>query len=381
MTHKFVRCTHNNQAIYININSLSKRIGISHNEITLAPKKGQNFEKLIRNAHTSLVSRQAQAVDRYLDMIKPARIQLARNQRGRIKHPFEWSSIRPSISDTLFRKSLFDLEFQGSISSLDSIEKTYFLANGSALHLIKSDGNKTWTLFKSRLGQGRWGTVYEVEDLTRSESCVVKVSKGQEVDKNAIQLLAEYDILKDIYRQRPGLVGIQKPPHFAFSLNPTSQTPVALQGYLAPRYDKDLSNPKSLTFQERIECARQLLEGLKTLHELDYVHCDIKAANCLYKKIPGQKIQCVISDFGATMKTNKLRELDPSYHSIETATLANKFRCEDIKKMGGVLFKFFQGFRKRELKDLESIIDNMEFPSPLPYSAEQALEAFNAQFN
>lgn len=54
----------------------------------------------------------------------------------------------------------------------------------------------------------------------------------------------------------------------------------------------------------RIECAIQLLEGVKALHDYEVIHCDLKPANILMEKYSDGSFQLKIADFGHSCQTS-----------------------------------------------------------------------------
>jgi serine/threonine protein kinase len=69
-------------------------------------------------------------------------------------------------------------------------------------------------------------------------------------------------------------------------------------GYEAATLERRLADGP-LPPEECVRCARQLLEGLASLHQAGMIHCDVKPANCLF--VDGQ---LKLADFGLLTEAN-----------------------------------------------------------------------------
>ncbi len=144
----------------------------------------------------------------------------------------------------------------------------------------KKNNEETIYTFGKELGQGTFGTVYElIPNRDDKKIKAVKVPRGWGNFEN------EYNISKNL----PGSEGLQKPPK-AF-LN---------QMLVLPKYDGVLSKilPK-LTVSEKLEVMKQLINGLAVLHDKGISHNDlINPNNFMYRKTKDGKMHYAIIDFG-----------------------------------------------------------------------------------
>ncbi|EOA32938.1 hypothetical protein CARUB_v10016266mg [Capsella rubella] len=137
------------------------------------------------------------------------------------------------------------------------------------------------------LGSGNGGTVFKVQNKTTSEIYALKKIKEDMDSTSHQQLLREIEILRLVNSSR-----IVK-CHDIFQ-NPSGEVSI-LMDYM------DLGTIESLRGKVVAEnqlalMARQILEGLKYLHELKIVHRDIKPANLLRSS----KEEVKIADFGVS---------------------------------------------------------------------------------
>lgn len=284
MDRKFVKSNYGDKKIYININSLSKRIGITKELIYSNAKSKVKFNSMIETHHKKYLDTEIKAESFFIQII---------NEKY-IKDGDEIKTIdEKPISKTELKKMIGIAAFSGFHLKKEN-DKGYLLKDGRILLLKKQDDSE-WpliTLFTNKvLGAGSFGSVRVVNELSRGRISVAKIAHNADVKKDTEN---ENKILNKIVTH----IGIQQKPYdlFDFKLNN-----ISFSGYIAPKYDCNLQNIISkLSNKEKIECARQLLEGLVELEKQQIVHGDIKKDNCLFRRKSDGSIECVISDFGGS---------------------------------------------------------------------------------
>ncbi|OCH84569.1 kinase-like protein [Obba rivulosa] len=140
-------------------------------------------------------------------------------------------------------------------------------------HLLSPSGEE-YALF-GLLAYGGWSTVYWAQAKDGS-SYAIKVSRKTDLyqdGKARTQLLKEKHILQRITdEQKPGLVGIiESWSDWLYVYFVMPLCPLTLHELLFQKFP--VSVPQTKWF-----CA-ELVVGLRSLHELGYMHCDIKTTN------------------------------------------------------------------------------------------------------
>lgn len=287
MDRKFVKCTRNDKTIYINVNSLAKRLGISRQEIR-SKESEEELDALIDDSHTSMLETQAKVDAQFQKMVSKQYVQDDVQLKTKNGDPIDSSDLHTALGLAAF------WEFEADEIGLS-------LQNGKILHLQDNGGEwPAMTLFTERvIGKGGYGRVEVVQELSEGRVSVAKIAKGERGIEDAEN---EYHILGKVSG-----TGIQERPYglFRFEVKNLKNTPI-FQGYFASRYQNNLSAvlPK-LKSQEKEDVMRQLLEGLVELEKHDICHGDIKMSNCLFKKTDAGKVVAVIGDFGGSTQSDR----------------------------------------------------------------------------
>ena len=277
---KYLKTTHRGKTIYININSLSNRLGIKINKAYSDEILHSKIEKQFETVRET-----EKKIDRFFQEIIKTRY----TENG---DRLETANGEP-ISKAYFRKLLGLVAF--SQFHTKKQEASYSLKDGNILFLKKEE-SKEWpliTLFtKKVLGEGSFGKVLNVQELSTGRTSVAKISHVSYFDED---IRNEHLILNKIFHDN-NPIGIQQKPYSLFNFKLSD---INYCGYIAPKYDSSLNNViGQLAIEEKIEAARQLLKGLKELENQEISHGDIKEANCLFRRKNDDSIECVIADFG-----------------------------------------------------------------------------------
>ncbi len=140
-----------------------------------------------------------------------------------------------------------------------------------------------------KLGEGRFGEVYLVEDLPTKKVYALKESKDPLFSR---QLLDEAQNV--LLLSHPNLVKLH---HYFLSRD--RKKVYLLYEYCNGGDLKTYAERKGgkLPFKEALKILRQVAEGLAYLHNLGFIHFDIKPENVLLKKEEGKALW-KLGDFG-----------------------------------------------------------------------------------
>lgn len=290
MDRRFVRATLNkgaeNQAIFINVNSLSKRFGITKDEIYRSAKEG-NLEELIQEAQKQYAQREQQIDDLYQNTLKNYLVSMKTDQL----YTSDTKSMTGMTPQTLHK--LIGL----SLTLLKTASSSFIELEGQRFLFQKNrDGIEFFLFSQSTIGEGCFGQVKEVTRLWTGTTHIAKLAANPSVGE---ELKNEFFILNWLH-SKGRVRGVQKAPYRVFDLKNGNAHKI---GYIAPRYDYDLEvwTFSKMPLQYQLECAHQLLDGLQACASRNVRLGDIKPSNCLIKvtKTENGKIhECVLSDFG-----------------------------------------------------------------------------------
>lgn len=188
---------------------------------------------------------------------------------------------------------------------------------GSTRYFLSDD-----RIFKTDrvLGVGTYGKVYHATDINSGAEYAVKRTKKKiNIEGTHVpspipfnELKSEYESLVNIH-QTARKVGI-------VSLSLKTEGPILKSPFIVLEYYSggDLTSAyrklSSTSIKDALLLCRQLLQGLRILHSLNYGHGDIKPTNCLMKKDEKDEIiEFAISDLGSAVNLAKIpRDSSPS---------------------------------------------------------------------
>ena len=231
-------------------------------------------------------------------------------------------------------------------------------------HIIQTKENSDFFLLQDRvMGFGTFSEIRKVHNLSTNTELILKSTRLMKSDEG---LKNENRILSSLKKNNINLTGIQKPYRYQI------KDDLTYKGFIGKEYDGDLSSKikkDNLTDMQKMQCAQQLLTGLKTLHENNILHGDIKPDNCLVKQ-EGDAIKCVIADFGgattdrSTPQTHTKTYLPKKYLKLFSTNDSKPSQAyklalsRDIYAMGKTLSELFEGSEKLP-KGLSALISNM----------------------
>lgn len=199
----------------------------------------------------------------------------------------------------LFRKEKF---LTRGFTKVDSTR--YFLTDD---RLFKTD---------QKIGSGAFGRIYRVVDMKSGTAYAIKralkkIKQGNSRVGSLIpfnELKKEYESLRTIH-QSARKIGIISPP--LFNEQKSLTTPFMVLELYSGDITKACELFKKISVEKSLLLCRQLIQGLKTLHESNYVHCDIKPTNCLMKvNDHGEIVEFALGDFGGAINLANIKDGD-----------------------------------------------------------------------
>lgn len=398
---KFFKTTYKGKTIYINRNSLSNRLGIKVEKTCSDKIFNSDLER-----HFETIRETERKIDAFFQEIIKTKYTEDGNELK--------TANGESISKTYFRK-LLGLTAFSQFHSKKEQEANYPLKDGNILFLKKEE-DEEWpllTLFtKNVLGEGSFGKVSTVQELSMGRLSVAKIAHGSDLMSNfdPREDIKNEDLILSKIFHNSNPVGIQQKPYSLFDFRLKG---IDYYGYITSKYDSSLDKiMRKLKTDEKIESARQLLKGLQELEKQQIGHGDIKEANCLFRRKSDASIECVIADFGGAIDLSKkakwpnigtssyqeeedyiaYRSLRRQLHSKKTNSENNTLQTDikkiilrrDVYAMGIVLDRLL-GIKKEKSKELHSqlrsLTDQMlEVSWEKRISASEALTEFEKIF-
>ncbi|CAH8362660.1 unnamed protein product [Eruca vesicaria subsp. sativa] len=242
------------------------------------------------------------------------------------------------------------------------------------------------------LGKGSYGSVnlikFTKHDGSNPYYHAVKSSCAQDHDS----LLNEFQILSKL-RDCPGIVqtfgtslsrGVDNYGNRVYSMS---------MEYAAGGSLSSLMVTRSLNDTMIRDFTRMILQGLVSVHDLGYVHCDLKPDNVLvfprHDEEVGVSYELKLSDFGMSTKAGEesvFWEFDspylgtPIYMSPESVQYGVALKSLDLWSLSCIVLEMYTGKSPWSLQDSEEILSNLldekapEIPESLPWEARQFLQ-------
>eukprot|EP00292_Cryptomonas_paramecium_P008477 CAMPEP_0113708036 /NCGR_PEP_ID=MMETSP0038_2-20120614/28745_1 /TAXON_ID=2898 /ORGANISM="Cryptomonas paramecium" /LENGTH=275 /DNA_ID=CAMNT_0000633671 /DNA_START=175 /DNA_END=998 /DNA_ORIENTATION=- /assembly_acc=CAM_ASM_000170 len=225
-----------------------------------------------------------------------------------------------------------------------------------------------WRLTK-KVGQGAFGEIYSAVDVTNEDPVAVKLERWD--NKKAV-LKMEVAVLKKLQ-------------HCQYACRYVHCGHYEDHNYLVMELlGENLSELRRRCPGGRFSVATtvrlgvQMVRAVEAIHELGYLHRDVKPSNFAMGVGPGREEQCVIIDFGLTRKYRlPSGEVRPPrdiagfrgtarYASINSHLSKELSRRDDLWSVFYVLIEFLTGqLPWRKLKDKEEIgLLKIHFNSP-----------------
>lgn len=214
-----------------------------------------------------------------------------------------------------------------------------------------------------KLGAGCFGEIYKGENIRTDEKVAIKV----EPISNNLKLLKNESV---IYQYLVGTTGI---PNVKWFGKDTTNYYMVLN-LLGDSLQTLINNKKVFTLKLVLQLGLQIIFTLKSIHEKDLVHRDIKPDNFLL----GNKKQIYIIDFGFCKSLANITNVKKTTGLIGSLTYASlnahnytelSYR-DDLESLGYMLIYFYQGFldwqKTADIKLIiqmkQQVVDNEKIP-------------------
>lgn len=218
------------------------------------------------------------------------------------------------------------------------------------------DSNETYEDFRkqynfdpitNKIGKGSFSEVYKVYDTIRDRDVILKISDIQEVKGKVISLKNEFKVFKKLPKHQN--IAYYETV-YSFNINDTIRDYCIMQYYPDGDLKKFLTK-ESLNSIQKEDVAKQILQGIKHLHEYEIIHRDLKPENILVsKRTSSSEITIIpkITDFGLSKIGSRrvsVRGGTISYSApeqfIESYLTLNK--NADLWAYGVIVFELFTG--------------------------------------
>jgi casein kinase I family protein HRR25 len=214
-----------------------------------------------------------------------------------------------------------------------------------------------------KLGAGCFGEIYKGENIRTDEKVAIKV----EPVSNNLKLLKNESM---IYQYLAGTTGI---PNVKWFGKDTTNYYMVLN-LLGDSLQTLINNKKIFSLKLVLQVGLQIIFTLKSIHEKDLVHRDIKPDNFLL----GNKKQIYIIDFGFCKSLANITNVKKTTGLIGSLTYASlnahnytelSYR-DDLESLGYMLIYFYQGFldwqKTEDIKLIiqmkQHVVDNEKIP-------------------
>jgi serine/threonine protein kinase len=214
-----------------------------------------------------------------------------------------------------------------------------------------------------KLGAGCFGEIYKGENIRTDEKVAIKV----EPISNNLKLLKNESV---IYQYLVGTTGI---PNVKWFGKDTTNYYMVLN-LLGDSLQTLINNKKIFPLKLVLQVGLQIIFTLKSIHEKDLVHRDIKPDNFLL----GNKKQIYIIDFGFCKSLANITNVKKTTGLIGSLTYASlnahnytelSYR-DDLESLGYMLIYFYQGFldwqKTEDIKLIiqmkQNVVDNEKIP-------------------
>ncbi|BES87575.1 serine threonine-protein kinase [Nesidiocoris tenuis] len=173
--------------------------------------------------------------------------------------------------------------------------------------VLKDIAKKEWTLGES-IGQGGFGEIYCASEGGKTTwSYVIKIEPHENgplfMEKNFYMKFATPDKV-NAWKKKERITNFGMPVYLGSGTHMCNGTKYRF--LVMDRYGKDLWSLflKAKTFPEHTvyKCAIQIIDTLRYIHSIGYVHGDIKGANLLLGIKPGTTNTVFLVDFGLACK-------------------------------------------------------------------------------
>jgi len=232
-------------------------------------------------------------------------------------------------------------------------------------------------ILDKRIGKGSFGEIYKATNSITNEKVAIKIVKhisntslpDKENEKIERFLLKHEAQLYNLFKQynlkkQPRLrgYGIQNPEHIQYMV--IDLMDMSLEKWVNKQLKKNsLKNRRKKIFTN---ICLQMIESIEELHNIDYIHRDIKPDNFVIKK-NGKKLSLYLIDYGLCKHHKYDLGSDPTNQKEETSSgnifyksihVVNKWkhsRRDDLISIGYLMFFIYHGKALYQLSDTDLI--------------------------
>jgi len=218
-----------------------------------------------------------------------------------------------------------------------------------------------------KLGAGCFGEIYKGENIRTDEKVAIKV----EPISNNLKLLKNESV---IYQYLVGTTGI---PNVKWFGKDTTNYYMVLN-LLGDSLQTLINNKNVFSLKLVLQVGLQIIFTLKSIHEKDLVHRDIKPDNFLLGNNDNNKKQIYIIDFGFCKSLVNITNVKKTtgligsltYASINAHNYTELSYRDDLESLGYMLIYFYQGFldwqKTADIKLIiqmkQQVVDNEKIP-------------------
>ncbi|PWN20915.1 hypothetical protein BCV69DRAFT_178505 [Microstroma glucosiphilum] len=254
------------------------------------------------------------------------------------------SDHRTSSSRTTFQTRLSTDTAPSEIHSANSssVEGRAVSLSAPSRHkitLLEEDNKSTTFQMGNCIGRGQFGSVYRALNLSTGQMVAVKRIKIEgRSEAEVTQLMKEVELLKRLHH--PSVV------KYEGLVRGTDAISIILEYVENGSLLHTLKAFGHLPEQLIASYVVKILEGLVYLHEMEVVHCDLKAANILTTKNGNVKL----SDFGVSLNLQAMEKVQhndaigtPNWMAPEVIELQGASTAADIWSLGCTIIELLTG--------------------------------------
>ena len=206
-----------------------------------------------------------------------------------------------------------------------------------------------------KLGEGCFGEIYKGENIRTQEQVAIKV----EPISNNLKLLKNESV---IYQYLTGINGVPTVKWFG---KDTINYYMVLN-LLGISLQTLLNTKKTFSLKLVLQVGLQIIFILKTIHEKNLVHRDVKPDNFLLGNNDNDKKQIYIIDFGFCKSIANVTESKKTtgiigsltYASLNSHNYTELSYRDDLESLAYMLIYFYQGFLEwQKIEDVVTIIE------------------------
>lgn len=327
---KYIQLKVGSEKVLVKISDLAKTLGISKSKVLLAKMKGAGEMEIYINKRALLSSSD----------VKSAYDTISSYLKLPVKNKYE----------------LLKTIHQGLKLTEDSHQNaSYIKVQNRNFTLTQSRDQRFAAIaLNARLGKGATGDVYDVSTIKSQEALKLsKVDDENSIEATSNEIKNEINTLNDLNNAW----GLQEKPHKVVHISGKAGE-VQQVGFIGVKYDGDLASLAESQASQEIDNQglafefEQLLSGLDTFHEKEYLHGDIKLENMFYKMDEQGNRRVFLGDMGGVRKhetpkpTNPTRQytiakefLAYTDRSMSKETLIQHEQRRDVFSLGVSLFR------------------------------------------